>query len=412
MNIKLNKKKFIINFLDGIKFSKKSKDTNPIHIDKIYGYNSIFGENILHGVLTIIFFLKMIRLKKNLKINKIGIKFLKPGRYDKFIKIKCEKKRKKNYNFLLIQENKIITNIELNLIQGKSVNNYKDYEKIFEKISYYTGVKYPGKNSLIHDILIEEIQKNQIFKNNKINSKLLDPRLPIVKNHFYLNKYKINFTSIFRPIIKWNKTKPNKLITKTVNKINHNILIIGASQGVGRDLLHMVRENKKIFIIGTYFKNKIKVKEKNVKNFKLDVEKNLKLIKNIIKKFSPLRIYYFATQKILFDRHISKEKTKEYENFFFNLPLQILKENKSEKISFFYPSTDFINFDKKSPYSIIKLKAEKKLKKFCIKNKIKFISHRLPAINSRQSISISNQENQNLKEYFLGNKKVLNKILL
>ena len=92
--------------------------------------------------------------------------------------------------------------------------------------------------------------------------------------------------------------------------------------------------------------------------------------------------------------------------------MQILKENKSEKISFFYPSTDFINFDKKSPYSIIKLKAEKKLKKFCIKNKIKFISHRLPAINSRQSISISNQENQNLNEYFLGHKKVLNKMLL
>ena len=94
MDIKLNKKKFIINFLDGIKFSKKSKDTNPIHIDKIYGYNSIFGENILHGVLTIIF-LKTIRLKKNIKINKIEIKFLKPARYDKFIKIKCEKKKKK-----------------------------------------------------------------------------------------------------------------------------------------------------------------------------------------------------------------------------------------------------------------------------------------------------------------------------
>ena len=245
-----------------------------------------------------------------------------------------KKKRKKNYNFSLSQENKIITNIELNLTEGKSVNNYKDYEKIFEKISYYTGVKYPGKNSLIHDILIEEIQKDQIFRNNKIQSKLLDPRLPIVKNHFYLNKYKINFTSIFRPIIKWNKTKPNKLITKTVNKIKHNILIIGASQGVGRDLLHMVRENKKIFIIGTYFKNKIKVKEKNIKNFKLDVTKNLKLIKNIIKKFS-LRVYYFATQKILFDRHISKEKTKEYDKFLLIYPCRYLKKTKVRRFLFF-----------------------------------------------------------------------------
>jgi hypothetical protein len=114
----------------------------------------------------------------------------------------------------------------------------------------------------------------------------------------------------------------------------------------------------------------------------------------------------------LFDRHISEDKIKEFNKFFINIPLKIIKENKSKEISFFYPSTDFINFDKKSTYSIIKRKAEKKLQKFCSKKKIKFISHRLPAINSRQSVSVLNQENQNLNEYLVKNKKVLNKILL
>ena len=50
------------------------------------------------------FFLKTIRLKKNIKINKIEIKFLKPARYDKFIKIKCEKKRKKIIIFHLVKK--------------------------------------------------------------------------------------------------------------------------------------------------------------------------------------------------------------------------------------------------------------------------------------------------------------------
>ena len=411
MNFKLNKNQFIIKFLDGIKFSKKSKDTNPIHIDKIYGYNSIFGENIIHGVLTIIFFFKKISFKKNIKIKRIEIKFLKPARYNKLINIKCKKKNK-NYIFLLKQENKIITNIELYLTESKGVNNLKDFEKIFQKISYYTGVKYPGKNSLINDILIEESQKEKNYKCNKIKSRLLDPRLPIIKNYFSFKKYEINFTSIFRPVVRWKKIKPNKPILKAVNKIKNNILIIGASQGVGRDLLYMVKENKKIFIIGTFFKNKINVKAKNIKKIKLDVTKNLKKLKSCIKKYSPLRIYYFATQKILFDRHISEDKIKEFNKFFINIPLKIIKENKSKEISFFYPSTDFINFDKKSTYSIIKRKAEKKLQKFCSKKKIKFISHRLPAINSRQSVSVLNQENQNLNEYLVKNKKVLNKILL
>ena len=58
MKINLIKKKFIIKFRDGLLFAKRSKDFNPIHIDKKYAYNSYLGKNVAHGVLVILFFLK------------------------------------------------------------------------------------------------------------------------------------------------------------------------------------------------------------------------------------------------------------------------------------------------------------------------------------------------------------------
>ena len=50
----------------GANYSKDSGDKNKIHIDKIYGYNSIFGKNIVHGTLIISKFLKLIGLKKKI----------------------------------------------------------------------------------------------------------------------------------------------------------------------------------------------------------------------------------------------------------------------------------------------------------------------------------------------------------
>ena len=47
---------FSIKELEGVNFAKLSGDNNIIHIDKIAGYNSIFGHSIVHGVLVILKF--------------------------------------------------------------------------------------------------------------------------------------------------------------------------------------------------------------------------------------------------------------------------------------------------------------------------------------------------------------------
>ena len=89
----LQKKNFIISETEGKNFSYKSGDFNKIHLDKKYGYNSIFGKTICHGALVIIKFLKFSKL--NIKKNSLEINFLKPFFYNK--KIKIFKKKRKNF---------------------------------------------------------------------------------------------------------------------------------------------------------------------------------------------------------------------------------------------------------------------------------------------------------------------------
>ena len=70
-----------INEKQGKNYAKDSGDKNKIHIDKIYGYNSIFGKNIVHGTLIISKFLKLINLKKK-NFFLIEIDFREPFYYN------------------------------------------------------------------------------------------------------------------------------------------------------------------------------------------------------------------------------------------------------------------------------------------------------------------------------------------
>ena len=48
-------------------------------------------------------------------------------------------------------------------------------------------MRYPGKNSLLQSIKIETSEKN--FKYFKIQSELVDQRLPIIKNYLNFKKF-------------------------------------------------------------------------------------------------------------------------------------------------------------------------------------------------------------------------------
>ena len=243
-----------------------------------------------------------------------------------------------------------------------------------------------------------------------LSSYKLNRRLPLIRNVLLYKKFNIEFETLERPFVKKNKFFLKKGLKEKIKKFKQNILIIGGSAGIGNDIFNIIKINKKISKIVTFNKNKIKLKSKNTFFYKVDVFKNLKKIEYILKKHGPVKMFYFPTTKIYFDKKVNKKYLKEYKEIFINIPLQILKNNKEEIISIFYPSTKKINEDKESDYSIVKRQAEISLKRFCLQNKIIFKSIRFPAINSKQSISLLNPIQQSFFEYINKYPKLFYKI--
>ena len=160
----------------------------------------------------------------------------------------------------------------------------------------------------------------------------------------------------------------------------------------------MLSINRKIKIIGTYNKNKIK-NFKNVKFVEIDLEKNIKSVLKIIDKLQPVNIYYFATPKIDISINKLKNKRRIYKDFYVKFPEKILKFSKYKDINFFYPSTDFIN-KTNNDYAMIKKIAEKKL--ILLNSNIKIL--RIEPVYTRQNLSFTSNQMPTFVE--LLNKKI------
>ena len=91
---------FKITNQEGRSFAKLSGDNNPIHLDDIIGYNSLFGQKICHGCLVLLKFFDLINLNKLIKNKEkylIKIIFLRHFSYETKIKIL---KKKNNFFFI------------------------------------------------------------------------------------------------------------------------------------------------------------------------------------------------------------------------------------------------------------------------------------------------------------------------
>lgn len=405
-------KTFIINNQQGKRFSKASGDFNKIHLDKKYGYNSQFGENIVHGALVIIKLLSI--LKKENKFKKdfktIDFKFINFIKYNKNLKLI----NNNDFNYNLIQNKRIVIKIEVNqnyknnkinkINKKKKINlkinnsfNIKNIKILLMKISNYVGMQYPGENSLIRNIRIQCF-KSDINQRNIISWKD-DKRMPIIKNILTYNIYQIYFESIERPLFKKKNIKINKSLKDKVLNLKGNYLIIGGSSGIGNEILNILSLNKKIKIISTYHYNKIENLNDNIKQIKLNVEKDVNKIKKIIDTDN-FTIYYFATSRILSDKK-NEELKKNYIKFYIKYVLQILKILKQNKweYNFFYPSTDFINQKIDNLYTKIKKEAEIKIKKELKKSKnINLNILRIPSVHTKQNLSLIKSNYPNFTE--------------
>ena len=420
---------FTITENEGLKYSKISGDYNKIHIDEKTGYNSIFGEKICHGTLVITKIFKLINLEKIIKNQKkfsIDIKFFKHSKYC------CEMSiiKKKNI-YHVFQDNQ--KSLELKIINSNYykfkniskkkkltsfINKYlnkeskiKNIYNLLNIISKYVGTIYPGENSLIKRININ-LNGYLNFRNKKIEilSKKIDPRFPIIENRLSYGKFIIEFQTLERPVVKKNKKIITKILKKKIKKIKYNALIIGSSQGIGLDVLNILKQNSKITKIATFNKNKIKKNNNKIIPIKIDVFNELNSINKIIDKYLPIKIFYFVSPKIYIENKLNPIIKKQYKFLFLEVPLMIINQNKSKNISFFYPSTSYIYEYRNSFYSKIKLNAEKKIRKLCLDNNILFRTIRFPTLNSRQSISLNNPNPPSLFQYLESNPKMVNKI--
>jgi len=423
---------FIISDNDGTRYSKISGDNNKIHLDELKGYNSIFGEKICHGTLIALRTFKIINIKKIIKnYDEFSIKiiFFKYFKYNTKISI-----IKKNQTYKLFQKGEQLAEINIKSsnylknytlgkrkkslkINKKFLNYYNSQNQIgtlslaLNNLTQYVGKIFPGENSIINEI---NINFNKSFNFNKtktiIFSKKINNRLPIINNKLTHGNFLVEFQTSVRPVTKKMITKPNKLTVKKIKEIKKNILIVGASQGVGRDILSILKYNKKILKIATYNKNLINIKDSKIIRKKIEVKRDIKKINKVISTYGPIIIYYFPSPKIYFSNKLNKEIIKEYKNIFVKIPLNIIENNRHKKIFFFYPSTINIDYNKNSIYSKTKLEAENKIKKICSKYNVPYKIFRFPAINSRQSISLLNNNIPNLVEYINSNKSLINKI--
>ena len=412
---------FLINEKRGYQYSIKSGDRNKIHTDNITGYNSFFGEKIVHGTLILQTFLKLVKIKQQFsKYNKfyIGINFLKHFSYNEKIIYKSKTNN-------LYQHGKICADIELKksnkvenikITKKKYIVNFRkkaedNFEILFyllDILSKYVGMVYPGENSIIQNIKINYNEKYKLNdKKVLIYSKKLSRKFPIILNKIVFNRYLIYFTTSERPKLNFKKINLSNKLKNLVKKIQEPILIIGSSSGIGHEVLDLFKFNKNVPIFGTYYKNKFSVRNTNIKIFKFNVSEDILLLKKRLEKYNNIRIYYFATPKIDLYNNL-KSKINDYENFYINYPNKILKIFRNKKISFFYPSTIFVEH-KNSKYAMIKKKAEKCLSKLKNHNTIINIL-RISEINTRQNLSLIKNNLPNFIDILKNNENYVKKL--
>tara|TARA_A100001011_G_C14310231_1_gene845209 strand:- start:443 stop:1702 length:1260 start_codon:yes stop_codon:yes gene_type:complete len=405
-------------------FANYSRDFNKIHIDWLTGYNSLYGENIAHGVLVIFHILKKIKFNNfyNIKFN-----FLSHTSLNQKISIK-----KINKNYYEIHQNKKICilveldnffeNIDLNHFKKKIYSNYLKKKKLnfpfveknlkwsLSALSKFVGMDVPGKNSLISSI---HIIKNKKIINKKNKFQIFYKKIkktPLFENYLLFKEFQIRFISANRPSFEIKKIpKPSTILINKIKTIKKNIFILGASTGLGYEFLKICRYNKKIKIFASYNNNKINLNGKNIFCLKLNIEKDIKKLLKIIKKYQPLNVYYFASPKIFFMNTNILFK-KRYKKFYCEYPEKILKCFTKEGNGFFYPSS-ILAKKKDSYYSQSKASGEKIIKKFKNNKFVKVKILRLPGLKTKQNMTLIKNRYPFFTNYLKNNSKYFKQIL-
>jgi hypothetical protein len=416
---------FIITTKDGKKFLEESKDKNEIHQKKFKFNNTIYDHHIVYGCLIIIKLIKQI-----CEINQyysLYVRFINGAKFDQNISV-----IKKNKKIFLNQNHQLITTVELSnhdvsehekLLKDNNCINKKNYipknnnNNLFSALKYlsrYVGCEFPGNKSIILEIKIIRNEKANENNNLSIYSFFLYEKLFLIKNYLFYKNIYIEFITTKIPELKIKYKKIIKKNLQLIQGINKNLLIIGASSGIGNDLLKVLSFNKKIKIFATYYKNKIDIKKNNIFKKKINLLEKIDDIFQIIKKNYPLNVYYFATPKILISYN-NRPQISLYKKYYIEVPKKIIKFADRNKINcnIFIPSTIFINkkVSKKDDYTNVKLLSEKILKK-AETNFVKVSILRVADIYTKNNLSITQRNLPYFRDILFNSKNYLKKLFI
>lgn len=350
----------ILNINDNKKFSKKSGDKNKIHINEKYAKKFFIKKPIVHGANVLIKAFKHKKFLKN-KFNYLEIIFRDFININEKFKINVKK------NYLLVEgshNNKI--EICKKLKKNLKVLDEKQIINELYFISKYIGNISPGPNSLIQQIKFissRAYHRKKVIKKRKINENV------IIIRYFHKNLITEIIALKLQPYKQQsvnNFFKKEKIIKSIKNK---KIIIFGKNSDLGN------------FLLNTNLKKICKVKTLSSKN----VNKNF--LHNNLKQIKPDFIFYFFSPKIIHGK--TKKIYDYYLNIYLNIPKKIffITSKYKKKFKIFYPSTIFIEKQKKfkylKAYINAKKRAEAELQKRTYNNTF-FIS-RLPQLRTKSN---------------------------
>lgn len=443
--------KYVINEQRQLDFAKLSNDFNPIHVDSLYAWRSMFGKQLVHGIHQVLICLEDLAKNINEKIfiSKISAKFEYPAGVNEIISIDNINFSETYSEYVIKNERGLtLTTIKVNY-KKKSFNDVKfkriDYsmspleptnfakenlveplyydktffKELFTYSSFYVspvnlavllastrivGMKYPGLNS-IYNAFTFEFNENANLSNS-IHYSVSDKHITLNMLNIKLDDTFIHgqIKAFIRPVAPKYKTLKELNGLLPVNSFkNQRALIIGGTRGIGLQCLRLLASAGASTMF-TYFKNSNeadKIAEEfanesiNTNYLQVDVSNLSKESLETIKAFNPTSIYYFATPKILNNNsNLDENLLQKFISYYVIGLDKILVSLKSElKPIIFVPSTVYL--DEKptnlSEYVIAKSASEMFLK-LLEKKGYKIYNPRFPKVSTEQTMSLFKQK--------------------
>ena len=370
-----------INFKQTKLFSKVSKDTNQIHLNKEFASKFFVKEPIVHGanlaIIALSEFLK--KKKKEIIISNISLNFKNFISINEKFKIKILKNKITIYNDFHTKL-EIFLKYKTSMQRKQNLTQIKNIKKQIINSSYYVGSINPGNGSLILNIKLD-YNKNYVSKMNPYVEKKIQ--------NMYVIKYQENFFKtqiIATKLLAYKKPlKKLRFQSKILNKLKYKkILIFGSTSDLGERFDNCLVKKSGCIIYKHSFR--VNIEKPNIN------DNQKKALKRKILKIKPNYIFYFSSPKIFYDEKKNTKLFYYYKAIFvdyFKLIIDLIYKSKIQS-KIFYPSTIFLNDKKKYIRYHSYLSSKQLAEKICNskKNRKLVTSIRLPKLISRSNYNL------------------------